>query len=249
VTPSIERHREELARNRAALQRKPVLAAVYRDFHELIAARVAPDAGGATVELGSGGADISAVLPGCVRTDLFPGPGIDRVENAYALSFADSTLGNLILFDVFHHLRHPGTALAEFARVLRPGGRLILFEPCLSLLGWLVYGAIHPEPVARLAPIAWRAPPGWSPDQADYYAAQGNATRIFLRGEFRGELSGWTVRECRRLSALAYVASGGYSGPQLYPARLYPVLRGLERVCDLLPALFATRLLVALERR
>lgn len=246
---SIERHREELEHNRGALQRKPVLAAIYRDFHRLIAARVPADAGGLTVELGSGSADITAVLPGCMRTDLFPGPGIDRVENAYALSFGDATVGTLILFDVFHHLRHPGTALAEFRRVLRPGGRLILFEPCLSLLGWLVYGAFHPEPVARLAPIAWRAPPGWSPGQADYYAAQGNATRIFVRGEFQDELAGWVLCERRRLSALAYVASGGYSGPQLYPARLYPLLRRVERLCDALPALFATRLLVVLERR
>lgn len=235
-------------RNRAALRRKPALAAAYRDFHRLIAARVARTSGGATVELGSGIADIKAVLPDCVRTDLFPGPGIDRIENAYALSFADGAVGNLILFDVFHHLRHPGTALAEFRRVLRPGGRLILFEPCLSMLGWLVYGALHPEPVARFAPIAWRAPPGWSPEQADYYAAQGNATRIFLRGEFRDELVGWTLRERRRLSALAYVASGGYSGPQLYPERLYPLLRRIERVADALPALFATRLLIVLER-
>lgn len=249
MTPSIERHRQELERNRAALQRKPALAAAYRDFHRLIAAQVAPQAGGVIVELGSGGADIRAALPDCVRTDLFPGPGIDRVENAYALSFADASVGSLILFDVFHHLRHPGTALAEFRRVLRPGGRVILFEPCLSLLGWLVYGAIHPEPVARFAPITWRAPPGWTPEHADYYAAQGNATRIFLRGEFREELSGWTVRACRRLSALGYVASGGYSGPQLYPPQLYPLVRTLERACDLLPALFATRLLVTLERR
>jgi len=244
---SIERHREELEHNRAALQRKPVLAAAYRDFHRLIAQQVAT--GGATVELGSGGADIRAALPDCIRTDLFPGPGIDRVENAYALSFGEAAIDNLILFDVFHHLRHPGTALAEFHRVLRPGGRLILFEPCLSLLGWLVYGALHPEPVARLAPIAWRAPPGWSPAQVDYYAAQGNATRIFLRGEFQDEFGGWAVRERRRLSALAYVASGGYSAPQLYPARLYPLLRLLERACDWLPAVFATRLLVVLERR
>lgn len=244
---SIERHREEMERNRAALQRKPVLAAVYRDFHALIAARVAPGAG-LTVELGSGIADIRAVLPDCVRTDLFPGPGIDRVENAYALSFGDAAVGNLILFDVFHHLRHPGTALAEFHRVLRPGGRLIVFEPCLSLLGWLVYGLFHPEPIARFAPIAWRAPVDWSPADADYYAAQGNATRVFLKGECRHELGGWAVRERRRLSALAYVASGGYSGPQLYPDRLHPALRRIEALLDRLPALFATRLLIVLER-
>ena len=29
---------------------------------------------------------------------------------------------NLILFDVWHHLEYPGSAMAEFARVLAPKG-------------------------------------------------------------------------------------------------------------------------------
>jgi hypothetical protein len=48
------------------------------------------------------------VIPECVTTDIFPNPWLDRVENAYALNFADASVGNLILFDVFHHLEFPG---------------------------------------------------------------------------------------------------------------------------------------------
>jgi len=40
---------------------------------------------------------------------------------------------------VFHHLEFPGTALAEFARVLRPGGRVVIFEPGLGVLGGFAY--------------------------------------------------------------------------------------------------------------
>ena len=37
------------------------------------------------------------------------------------------------------------------------------------------------------------APPSWMPDQIDYYAAQGNATRIFLRREFSEKLKSWHI--------------------------------------------------------
>jgi hypothetical protein len=48
-------------------------------------------------------------------------------------------------------------------------------------------------------------------------------------------------------SALSYVASGGFSGPQLYPSFGYRPLRALERLADRVPWLFATRMLVVLE--
>ena len=50
--------------------------------------------------------------------DLFSNPWLDRRENCYAMNFADGSVSHLILFDVWHHLRYPGTALREFHRVL-----------------------------------------------------------------------------------------------------------------------------------
>ena len=71
---------------------------------------------GSVVELGSGIGNIKEVIPKCLCTDLFPNPWLDYVENAYALSFGSASVSNLILFDVFHHLKYPGTALQEFHR-------------------------------------------------------------------------------------------------------------------------------------
>jgi SAM-dependent methyltransferase len=221
---------------------------VYRDFYRLIATNLSNLPGSKIVELGSGLGNIHEVIPSCVRTDLFLNAWIDQIENAYQLSFADESVSDLILTDVFHHLKYPGTALKEFFRILCPGGRVIMLEPCLSALGLLVYGVFHDEPIAITKDIQWHAPESWSPADIDYYAAQGNASRIFLGKQFLPELSDWQKIETKRISAIAYAASGGFSKPQLYPAFALPWIRKLERALGLFPALFATRLLVILEK-
>src|SRR5450432_1896419 len=149
----VVQHDLEIQGNRQAWQRKPLLQAVYRRFHELIASRLDRSVPGLVVELGSGMGCLKEVIPSCVTTDLFPNPWLDRQENAYRLSFAAGSVSHLILFDVWHHLRYPGTALREFHRVLAPGGRLILLEPAASWTGKLVYKVFHPEPLGMGVPL------------------------------------------------------------------------------------------------
>jgi len=243
------RHQSEVRENLERWERKPVIREVYRRFHELMAEHLTRDVPGHIVELGSGIGKIKEVIPECLCTDLFEHPWVDRVENAYSLSFADASVSNLLLFDVFHHFRYPGTALSELRRVLAPGGRAIVLEPCVSLLGLIVYGVFHDEPLQLSRPIDWLAPAEWNPANGDYYAAQGNAARVFLGRRFRERLDSWALVFTRKLSAISYVASGGYAKRQLYPDWALPAMWRIDRICDLMPTLFATRLLVVMERR
>ncbi|HEX6033759.1 MAG TPA: class I SAM-dependent methyltransferase [Anaerolineales bacterium] len=245
---NIHLHQDSIEKNSEYWNRKPLLQTLYGDFYRLVAKNLSHLPESKVVELGSGLGNIHEVIPNCLRTDLFPNPWIDQIENAYTLSFADESVSDLILTDVFHHLKYPGTALKEFLRVLRQGGRVIMLEPCMSALGLLVYGVLHDEPIAVTKEIRWDAPEGWSPEQIDYYAAQGNASRVFLGKQFRHKLRDWQTIKTQRLSAIAYAASGGFSKPQLYPTSALPLLRKLENVLDLFPLLFATRLLVTLEK-
>jgi SAM-dependent methyltransferase len=245
----IDQHNVEIEQNLRSWRRKPVLQRAYRDFHERIAAHLDRSLTGPIVELGSGIGNIRDVIPGCLRTDLFPNPWIDQVENAYTLSFSDGECSHLILFDVFHHLRHPRTALQECRRVLQPRGRLILFEPYVSLAGRLVYGPLHHEPTGFGDPIVADAPAGFSPARDPYYAAQGNATRVFWRGEHPEILDGFEVVARERIGAWPYALTGGYSKPQLYPASMYGVMQTLDRACGLAPALFSLRALIVLRVR
>jgi SAM-dependent methyltransferase len=244
----VGQHDLEIQANRLAWQRKPRLQSVYRVFHELIASRIDRSVAGTIVELGSGMGSIKEVIPDCVTTDLFPNPWLDRQENAYRLSFPDGSVSNLILFDVWHHLRYPATALAEFRRVLAPSGRVIVFDPAISLTGRMIYGLFHHEPVAMGLPITWDAPPGFKPGDSDYFAAQGAATRVFWRREAPDRLAGWELVEATPLPSFEYFATGGFSGPQLGGGLLFRLWRGLDRTLARWPNLFAARLLVVLKR-
>ena len=244
----VGQHDIEIQANRQAWQRKPQLRDVYKRFHEMIASRLDRTVPGEIVELGSGMGSIKEVIPECVTTDLFPNPWLDRQENAYSLSFADAAVSNLILFDVWHHLRYPSAALSEFRRVLAPDGRIIVVDPAISWTGRFIFGVFHHEPLGMSHPLTWDAPPGFKPGDADYFAAQGSATRIFWRQEAPDRLAAWELLEVTPLASFEYLATGGFSGPQIGGPGLFRFWRGLDRLLSRWPILFAARLLVVLKR-
>ena len=73
-------------------------------------------------------ADLRPLFPGTryVGCDMRPGPGVDRVECADALSFPDDSVGTLLSLDTLEHVAQPQRALDEVWRVLRPGGVAIV---------------------------------------------------------------------------------------------------------------------------
>ena len=100
-----------------------------------------------------------------------------------------------------------------------------MMEPYISILGYIVYGLFHPEPIGSARHIKWFAPTNWCLDSNDYYSGQGNAMRVFEEKHFSSKLSDWKIIEVKKIAALTYIASGGYSGPQLYPMSAYPFIK------------------------
>jgi len=245
----ITQHNDEIHENLKSWNSKPLLREIYRSFHQEISRYLRHDLQGEIIELGSGIGSIKEIIPHCLCTDIFPNPWIDRVENIYHLSFVDNEVSNIIMIDVFHHISHPGTALSELSRVLCKNGRLIIFEPYVSLLGWLVYGLLHNEPISMNKDIEWIAPDNYTSGNGPYYAAQGNASRIFGSNRYSVYLKDWNRLVYRRMSYISYIASGGFSKPQLYPLKLLPLIQQLDSFLDLFPKLFASRMLVVLEKR
>lgn len=242
----LARHDAEIHRNLAYWDQKPLLHRIYQDFYKLISKHIDHAVKGPVVELGSGIGNIKSVIPDAICTDLFGNPWIDRVENAYELSFGDNSVSNIILFDVFHHMEYPGRVLSELYRVLAENGRVIIFDPALSLTGLVVFGMFHHEPLALGRKIIWNAPAEFDPWKSGYYAAQSNAEKVFCGNKFKRNLSSWNVIVRQKYSSLAYLLSGGYSKPQLIASRFYNQVKSIEKMLDHIPFLFATRMIVVL---
>ena len=244
MTAPLAQHQSEIEQNLRAWNAKPLLQQIYAGFYDRIMALIEPSIPGRIVEIGSGIGNLKSRLPRALATDLFPNPWLDLACDGYDLPFRSASLSHLVLFDVFHHLRAPNAFLREVRRVLVPAGRLLLFEPYLSPGSWPAYGLFHHEPVAAHAPIDCAEV---LPRPRDYYAAQGNATRLFFKNEIPGWPRGWTVFHAEAFSCFYYLLSGGYSKRPLYPAAWLPRLQRIEARLSRWPRLFGGRCLIGLR--
>ncbi len=222
---------------------KPLLRAIYASFFLKIIALMDLKIPGRVLELGAGVGNLKAHLPQAITSDLSPAPWVDLVGDACELPFPDASLSHLVLLDVFHHLEAPNAFFREAHRVLTRTGRVILFEPYLSWSSFPVYTLLHHEPVA------WRKPinsADVAPRPRGYYAAQGNATRLFFRGELGRWPPGWKVFHAQVFSSFAHILSGGFSRPSFYPIRCLGALQRCDQTLSRWPRLFGGRCLIGL---
>jgi SAM-dependent methyltransferase len=244
MTAPLSQHQVEIQRNLEVWRRKSLLREIYAGFYGRILALLDPALPGRIVEIGSGVGNLKSRLPEAIGTDLFPNPWLDVVCDGYEMPFRSGAISHLILFDVFHHLRAPNAFFREARRVLVPGGRLILFDPFISRCSLPAYGLAHHEPVALRSPIDLS---DHLPRPRDYYAAQGNATRLFFRGEIPGWPPGWTIFHTEAFASFSYLLSGGFSKPAFYPARCLRFLLRCDAMLSRWPGLFGARCLVGMR--
>jgi SAM-dependent methyltransferase len=87
-----------------------------------------------------------------VGTDLREGPGVDRVEDLRALTFADGEVGTALCLDTLEHCEDPPRACRELARVTaRDGGVCVISS--VMLFG--IHG--YPNDYFRFTPEGFRA--------------------------------------------------------------------------------------------
>jgi SAM-dependent methyltransferase len=240
----LSQHQREIQRNLKTWNRKPLLQEIYRGFYERILRLVNPGLPGRVVEIGSGIGNLKSHFPRALGTDLFPNPWLDLVCDGYELPFVSESLSHLILFDVFHHLAAPNAFLREARRVLVKGGRVILFEPYMSLVSAPIYELFHHEKAGLRKPISFAdslAHP------RDYYTAQGNATRLFFRHERPDWPQGWTVFHAEAFATFGYLLSGGFSKPALYPSLCLRALQRCDEALSRWSRLFGARCLIGMQ--
>ena len=90
---------------------------------------------GVLLDLGAGNqpfkAWYSALAQRCVAVDVAPAPGLDLLSLAAPLPFASATFDTVLCTSVLEHVHDAEAAVTEIARILKPGGRLIITVPFL----------------------------------------------------------------------------------------------------------------------
>ncbi len=88
---------------------------------------------GKTLDVGAGRgryrAFIESVVTDYKTTDIDPYEGVDYVEDATRLSFADNSFETILSFQTLEHIREPNKAVAEMHRILKEGGICIATVP------------------------------------------------------------------------------------------------------------------------
>ena len=226
---------------------RPVLRRLYREWFEAIVARLS-GVGGTSIELGSGLGKLRDVAgTRLVLTDVEPTPWVDAQADALDLPYADASLANIVMVDVFHHLGNVARFLDEAERALAPRGRVVLVEPYCSPVSTPLYRRFHHE----------RTDPAVDPFTADtsieanaLASNQALATLVFFRHveRLRRRWPALRIVERKRFALVLYPLSGGFSRPSLIPARAYSPLRVLETLLRPLAPALAFRCLVVLEK-
>ncbi len=226
------------------IKEKPLLRRFYLDAYqefERVERRLGP---GTYVEIGSGGGFLKDVLPDVITSDVAPLPNVDRCFGAEHVPFEDGTVNAFFVLNGFHHFADPEKALREFARSLRPGGRIVIVEPANTAWARFIYSRFHHE---EFDPSA-----GWSGNSSGRLSGANGALPwiVFVRDRSRFER---TLPQLRLLRAschtpFLYLLSGGLSLRQLAPSWACGPLKGLEWALRPLNGLLGMFMTVELEK-
>jgi SAM-dependent methyltransferase len=199
------------------------------------------------LEIGSGPGFLASRLPHLITSDIVPVAGVRLVLDARELPFDRAALRAIVVMNVLHHIGEPRRFLAEAARVVHPGGALVMIEPWLSAWSRFVYRRLHHEPCN---PGAAR----WE------FAAEGRLSSansalpwiIFERDRatFEREFAEWRIDriDLDVGTPFRYLVSGGVSMRSLTPAATFNAWRSFERTLSPWMSQLAMFALIRLER-
>lgn len=130
--------------HREIFKKKKSLGILYKEYCRpfLESAMCAPkDA--RMLEIGSGASPLKESIPTLICTDLFACPWLDLASSAYALPFKDKSLDRIFLMFVCHHLGRAEQFLDEAYRCLKPGGKMVIIDPAITMFSKFYYKYFH----------------------------------------------------------------------------------------------------------
>jgi len=127
--------------------------------------------------------------------------------------------------------------------------RIVIFDHALGFLGTYVVGAFHHEPLGLENDIEWTAGEDFRPDNAGYYAAQGNASRIFTGEKFKAGLGEWEIKEIKYYFGVRLPGHwGDFASPAVSNSFAFPFFNSIDSVLSKFPSL-SSRTLPDLDKK
>jgi len=149
--------------------------------------------GALMVDVGAGGRRLT---PETLTVDRSPFPGTRICSDAHQLALRDASVDCVVSTGTFEHIAEPARALAEFRRVLRPGGLIHIEAPFIF--------PYHPDPedhtrwtLDGLRALCARA--GFEEVRAGVHFGPASAVNVVLVSYARSWFSG---RRSRRLAEM-----------------------------------------------
>jgi SAM-dependent methyltransferase len=232
-------------KNQKIWNSKKVLRVIYQDFYSIINNQCID---GNILEIGGGMGNFNIEGRTIIKTDVEHSNAINFVSDAHSLPFQDSKFKNIVLIDVLHHLDCPINFLKEASRVLTPNGRLIMIEPGITPVSWLLYKFGHEEDVdMKWSPKKNCIP---NPKKNPYDSNQAIPTLIFNKYNSILDSLNFSLIFKKWLSLFAYPMSGGFKKWTLIPSSLASLLLKIEnKLLPLLGPVMAFRMIVVLENK
>ena len=202
-----------------------------------------------SLEIGSGGGFLKEFLPDVITSDVVKSEGIDRIENACALSFGDNSLKAIYANGVLHHIKDPAKCLFEIERVLVPGGRFVCNEPSSTLFGYFMNSYFHNEHTDKRVK-------DWKIDEN---GASGRLSRanmalpyiIFKRDAalFRERFKMLKIDSIAYHDFLRYTLSGGLSYRPFVPKILFGAVNFMEEIFKPVMFILGNNMLVTIQKQ
>jgi len=240
MTQLVMSDHEVVRRHRTIWAARPELRAVYHEWFAQLLHCV--EGLHPIVEIGAGPGFFKEYFPQLISTDVVLTSYDDIVCDAASLPFQSGSVGALVMLDVLHHLPQPLAFLAEAGRVLRPGGRLAMIEPWITVPSYFLYRYFHHEDCSLKVDV--RCPFG----EVGKQAFDGNAAIPFklLKRCNPGALSLRLVHADPFLG-LPYLATMGFQRACPIPQTLIEITRVAERFLSPLRKFVATRIRIVWE--
>ena len=251
----IVRHAGDVVRARADLERRPGanLRYVLRKRIAWMQRYLGPETYAVELGCGAGFSELFLHAGPLELTDTEPWPWVRRVVDAHAMPYADASVDVLIVNNVIHHLAYPARFLDDAARILRPGGHLLVQECNCSLTTRLAIRLTgHEAYDLRADPFDPSRPCN---EPADPWSANCAIPNLLFDDlvRFRARWPQYDVLDAVRSEFFVHFNSGGITsrGPYVpLPEAALRLLDVLDRVLvTIAPSVFASQRRIVLRRR